>query len=506
MHRCLNILEIIELICSHFDPASPLHGRVLAALARTCSMLSGPALDRLWNTQYGLEPILRCMPPDLFDVQDDVLFGVTWRLNRPILWTDWERTLLYRSRVKSLHLEPPSGGAGLAEILPTLGGCISGGCWFPNLRSLTWTMWTHDFLSIRTFLTLNLTRLAFLCDPTSLNLSLLSSLADACPGLKKVSITFMRSSGLAQHSASMFICSSRCLTSVRMGTPTVRAITHLGELATLSSWKLVSVPETLVTMMPTPSAMFPALRLLHIARAVLRRPLASLSVAVSIPSPVTTTEDFYNTLAVSSFHSSLTSLVLVHLEDHGAPTEFGVITSRSLRSLFCFANISSIDISSPLGFDLDDSLVEELAGAWPCIESLRLHAVRKDIQPRATLKSLQYLAQSCPRLRLLDMSIDATFVPAPHSHGSRVIHENLLFLKAEHSPISSSLPVARFLSGIFPNLQSIETDRDYEDNEDAEEVAENGEAIAFHQLWAEVVQQIPEFLWARQEERDSIPS
>ncbi|KAJ7128481.1 hypothetical protein C8R44DRAFT_979175 [Mycena epipterygia] len=115
----------------------------------------------------------------------------------------------------------------------------------------------------------------------------------------------------------------------------------------------------------------------------------------------------------------------------------------------------------------------QLVPAWSHIQSLTLDAPTPS---RTTLASLHSLAKYCPCLELLEMYLDATSI-----------------LDILCSPISAPAPVARFLSGIFPNLSEITTTRENEDNESAEELAENGEQIVFHQRWREVAEQILEF-------------
>jgi hypothetical protein len=58
------------------------------------------------------------------------------------------------------------------------------------------------------------------------------------------------------------------------------------------------------------------------------------------------------------------------------------------------------------------------------------------------------------------------------------------------------MPVAQFLSAIFPDLKRIMTSRDGFDNEDPEDLHLHSEAIAFHDLWKEVelllvIQEVP---------------
>jgi hypothetical protein len=62
MHRGLLIPEVVELICGVADFPT------LSSLARTCQTFQPPALAVLWETQFGLMQLLKCMPSDLWEV------------------------------------------------------------------------------------------------------------------------------------------------------------------------------------------------------------------------------------------------------------------------------------------------------------------------------------------------------------------------------------------------------------------------------------------------------
>jgi hypothetical protein len=92
MHRCLQILEIVELVLSHLDPSSligvlhlPFPYRDLAMAARTCTAFQGPALDRLWSSTDLFKLLTRCMPSDLWAI-DVVPCG--WRQETKLVCTD----------------------------------------------------------------------------------------------------------------------------------------------------------------------------------------------------------------------------------------------------------------------------------------------------------------------------------------------------------------------------------------------------------------------------------
>ncbi|KAF8548599.1 hypothetical protein OG21DRAFT_1379719, partial [Imleria badia] len=62
--RCFEIPEILFHIFEHVFVSHK--GRSdLAHLARTCKVLSGPALDVLWRIQTSLYPLIMTFPPTL---------------------------------------------------------------------------------------------------------------------------------------------------------------------------------------------------------------------------------------------------------------------------------------------------------------------------------------------------------------------------------------------------------------------------------------------------------
>lgn len=76
MHRCLQLPELVGLVCSHLQ--SPYHMEItlearqprrgdLAALARTSTVFSSHALRLLWKS-VTLINLLRCLPSDSFEL------------------------------------------------------------------------------------------------------------------------------------------------------------------------------------------------------------------------------------------------------------------------------------------------------------------------------------------------------------------------------------------------------------------------------------------------------
>jgi hypothetical protein len=62
MHRALAVPDVLTHIISQVESKD-----TLAALARTSSVVSGCALDKLWHTIDSVVLLARCMPPGLWD-------------------------------------------------------------------------------------------------------------------------------------------------------------------------------------------------------------------------------------------------------------------------------------------------------------------------------------------------------------------------------------------------------------------------------------------------------
>ncbi|KAJ7462473.1 hypothetical protein FB451DRAFT_1404271 [Mycena latifolia] len=491
-HRCLNILEIVQMLCANLDPTSSSDRSALAILSRSSSIFHEPALDMLWRTQDSLDQLLRCMPSDLLEnpVELESYFSIpmrTWHLLRPIVATDWKVATTYSSRVKSLQLSCFSIHM-TRDILPVFGLCVPGGDLFPNLQSLHWdpTPLPLEFASIQVFLSRRLTDISFSCDaPNNTNLSLLSTLATRCSRLTYVSINFTQNSEQGDTVTCLSICAMPALQSLSMGCPNMTTLQHLGQLPTLTSLTLRALPSTL----PAVSPMFVHLHHLSLTadtitlatrflRTCYSPSLLSFRVTFTGCASTAETKDFYSTVEACCSHSSLTSLSLRNYAGDSVPDGvYGLyITEDLLRTFTCLTKLTSLSVTSAVGFDLDDANIARLAPAWPHMQNLTLGTC----SPRARSSlTLQCLSGDIPPIQ-------------QHS----VTH-----LDVTRSVISTAAPIARFLSGVFPNLRTVITYREEDDNDDPDELEDNGEEIAFHKLWKEVESLIPDLslnllLWA----------
>ncbi|KAJ7218183.1 hypothetical protein C8J57DRAFT_1732272 [Mycena rebaudengoi] len=529
MHRCLQILEMVEMVCFQFDPYPSRDVKDLASLARTCTIFQGPALDVLWKVQRTLMNLVRCMPTDLFDVQLHAeLFGTRKRLQfrRPILATDWERPLLYAHRVKCFTSYPASFGIFERVELPenifqALNLCVPSDHIFPNLEVLRWCSIPSDFPYIRLFLAPKITTVDIVC-PSSWHLSILSTVGSKYHTLKNISVHIAKDMYTLESeppvlndsdisSLSTFVCGLKSAESLSLSALDQKALQHIGRFPTLTVLCLRTLFAFSSPRIPD-CVMFAGLRTCDLKYVEVgpttqllemcsRIPLEELSVEFKSCSRTVATDRFYAALAAGCSHSTLASLSLRNDEENlpGVGQNAYMITSNALRTLLCFRNLKSVSITSPFGFDLDDAALSQIARAWPNIESLDLCSIfpgpAAPPRPSITLQCLHSFAQHCPYLKGLTLALNAFIIPPRETR--RVFQKELMTLDVGYSPISSSLSVSRFISTIFPNLRYISTSRDGRDDDDDVDIAE----IQCHNRWKEVKEQIPVLAEIREEGR-----
>ncbi|KAJ7618468.1 hypothetical protein FB45DRAFT_1063130 [Roridomyces roridus] len=497
MHCALFIAEIAELVCSHlniteFSPSScrdtPSDSenvnedrRALVALASTCKALLEPALDAIWKAQDSIVPWLACLPEDLFNMrpalatEEDPLL-----LERPFAIDDWRPSDLNAARVEILTFEYD---ARFQEIFKALSIAFPFGSLFPRLRSLSWTSESNceeDFIHVRVLLTPTLLSIAVSYMPTVINCSIRSTLTRSCPRLVHVSVQIpdrSHSIGLDEPSLasnSQFAQSLRRIKSLSVPTVSRAAILHIGRLPDLA---FLCMDNLLGTELPyvhngEPRTFFPALRVLHVHRLDIETAIQLIQMGSKFQMESLDfrwnealsrreMEEFYNLLAEFCSHTALVNLRFGLIQDPAIPSLEFVINTRLLQILFCFCNLTSVSLTSPYTFDIDDFTLMDAARAWPRLERLELDTLSHHPRQRhkLTLQSLYAFALYCPRLRVLQIQVDATETctmacqlpqyPPPHNQ--------LTKLYITHSDISKSAvnAIADVISTLFPDLRAV---------------------------------------------------
>ncbi|KAJ7175026.1 hypothetical protein C8R43DRAFT_596977 [Mycena crocata] len=521
MDRKIPMPEILDKIFSHLTYCPVVPGwfgwgaNDLAALARTCKTFQDPALDLLWSRQESLTPALLCLPDDLllWDHVGKSKKQSFLRFQRPVVPKDWDRPRFYWNRIKSLTIHDSDSSHISSELWQTLQLCYPDAHLLPNLMELHWDHRDPAIYPvISLFLgpgihTLTLApgpdlsysegNLAFVPDPDSkesiAQLSFLPLLGVKCPDLKEVnfrgSTRFLFSSHVL---SSIFLCLLGINRLEAFGIHNVdRAI--LEHLSRLPCLKSLIVDELLVFDLPTEADTesegnnhFPALEELHLwattpqvaislIAAVTHRPLTSLDIGFEKAFPTTdAVTKLYSTIAS---HCSLTSLQSLHVDDAllDAGTadllderdfESYLVDPGALRPLFAFSNLTTVLLRPYFGFDIDDNTVTEMATAWPRVEELSLIFGMDQhlplVRTNVTLNGVREIARHCSNLRQLEMFFDGSDIPRLDAS---IQQTSLIKFDVACSPISASGPTAIFLSHLFPNLKSVNSDCFWSNND-----------------------------------------
>ncbi|KAJ7143901.1 hypothetical protein C8R44DRAFT_759113 [Mycena epipterygia] len=535
MHRGLEIFEITELICGQLGPEalglSWDATRALNALARTSKIFLDPALSVLWRHQNTILNLLRCMPDDLWNIEelerdmeseyeyDMARFEVS--LQRPITKADWERPLLYSHRVKSFTMDL-GGLAEDSDLFETVSLCLPGECIFPNLTKLRWDLQPiASFHHVRLFLTPSIENLYLGSIRTISHLSVLPNLTVKCPCLTNVGISIdgILLSASSLPIVSTFVGGLMYIESLKVPGLDETAVAHLAQLPGLRRLTLGHPRDTYPSFQPSgePHA-FPALTKLtastmECATAFItamshNRPFMDVSIFAPSSHPPPTTiiaRQFYSALEKHCSRSSLQKIDVLHwgdaIDTMGADlVDVYSVGSDLLRPLFSFTNLVRVSLQHPVGFDLDDATVLQMARAWSRIECLILRASpARHMRSRVTLEGIYAFAKHCPSLKMLQMTFDATFVPKINKkRPSRMAQQSLYCFNVDLSLLRRPRGVAKFLSAIFPRLVSIQTTYEHlldlhDEEDDEEEMTVEPEVYDSHTFWKEVEDALPDY-------------
>jgi hypothetical protein len=170
-----------------------------------------------------------------------------------------------------------------------------------------------------------------------------------------------------------------------------------------------------------------------------------------------------------------------------------ILTIGAIRPLLNFSELCSIELGLRAGIDLEDADMKEMAKAWPqlCSFSMRTrHTAER--RPRVTLTGLIPLVKYCQNLSSLMISVNAWEVEVSKSRPAKGVEGTALeVLGIGDSPIADPVPVAVFLSDLFPEVRDIYTF----DGDDGWPVAQDPK-------WCQVEELMSTFASIRSQERN----
>nr|GAT49633.1 predicted protein [Mycena chlorophos] len=534
MHQCWYISEVLERMCFYLMLDESRTGRTtLAALARTCKAFADPAGEKLWYQLQKLEHLLRCLPQDCWE---DFSFEIkahgrtftfnTIRFTRELTDADWKsvekprawiREFLHKSWYSNLSVPH-------AAMLDSIEGSL-GQRLLPNLRVLHWAPPEHcnntEFVRwVQLLVGPHLTDLT-LQNPSftsSTEAELLIDVDVPFSRLKSLDLDIQRANIPSLLSvSSLFATNLSAIEELALPRVSATAWKHLASLPRLRKLHLyapqagdLGTPSSRLPSNPPP---FTCLRKLYISNTAIA---TALELLTSVPK--WTLEHLvigsdpkgfkpegpgmakllYTAVASHCASDRLDFLLLgphcgdAEIEDppRAALAEY-TLAGDSLSRLFPFSNLVRIMLRPPAGFTIDDTVIRDLASAWSVVETLHLSSGSgvHSPPPATTLNALRLLAGHCPYLRELMLPINALDVPAFSSYRNhRITQTALAVLDVAISPIDDSLAVARFISGHFTVIESLDTSSAWRwDDENYEYRYEEERAERrYHQRWMEV--------------------
>jgi len=516
MHLCLQITEILTKILASYDGDEE-SIKTLYSLALVCKIFHEPARDALWRFQRSFTTLVKMFPGDVWVEAEDPavarlgvpvdltarLAGISmadhnetppsvWKkpktltFKRPLTPSDWARFQLYAKRMEQLSFDLSASDLsafGAPELSPSvfraIGSSLDLGHFDrPLLENLHELTFKQDFggVSLRdvcVFLGPRLKTLR-LTNPHSVG-TFAKALKARCPALEHLYISTFERSKRVKRGVSDLICSLSSLRTVSWKDITcdLQTLKYLSSLPFLRSLD-VRLPKGVAQggFLDASSNILPffAMRHLHVYVRSLADAgeflqvtssssgLESLSITFNLIVP--TPEQLHAVFTLmqrSSFCNTLTTFALredVKLDEDATPLHS--LDAHTLSPLLQCRNLEHVEIDISYGHAaIDNSLLEEIALAWPRLRYLSLHPYyhARLWHSRANLRGLSYLARHCHSLQSVNLQFNVSLPLTMMYPDQRIRCESLAELYVSRSHVFDPLAVGTFLVDVFPNLR-----------------------------------------------------
>ena len=348
---------------------------------------------------------------------------------------------------------------------PTLGPHL-----LPNLRSITWYAYSWDLVPfLRLFLNPGLVDadIEFPDDNPHIYRPAIISLIPA-RDLVDLRLRWMGPADPLSMDAvyNLLEQASETLRSADLGErPPMAIVEKLLQLPNLRHL-VVTLPETYI---PPPAVVFPSLEKLivsygeaaswvHVLRNIPNPTLRELGVDFTGSSPA-----YFQTLGSSLLDANIEQ-ALISLECQGGIP----LTEAGLRPFLSFGRLTKLHLYSTrteeqCSFQLNDSIISELAAALPRLTSLELGGYPCDAPTSdVTITSLVALSTNCVDLDYLQLHFNTNDIISRNTHASSQTHKficKLHTLAVGSQPLPTNhddiLVVAFAILQIFPHLETI---------------------------------------------------
>ena len=482
MHPCLDVDEIVRLIARGLVLSS---GRASSvALASCCKNLEDPVLDVLWETQGLLLPLLKTLPGDVWNPDEDectvsaLTMGALSLLNdlvsksfqRLPTTLEWAHFRKYARRMRRLEVSTNL----YSEVLSVLQFCGVDNPVFPNLEFFYIWPLTQAFIpSIPLFLsprTTTITISFFEIDaPKSMVASMITAFPTLCPDLQDVALYSLPEDQMITVGVSRMLLASNRNTLRRLvvdspltkeAREVVYKLTNLRELSMVIKGDDISLPLVVLPNLSNLTIKYDHndswLRGFH------RATFGGLT-SVTFESESEPISDFLEAFESVAFTTSTPATL----------SAFRFYTSRlwrpNYRSLLPFTQLKDLQIQFSCGggcsSTIDDDTIADIARAMPKLQTLHLGNGPCQIPTGVTVKGLATLAYYCPHLSSLSIHFQVASLGPPAITGVTPSGEpaipredcalTCLYVGGIPLPEESALVVTLTLLRIFPHISYI---------------------------------------------------
>ncbi|KAF9459416.1 hypothetical protein BDZ94DRAFT_1020645 [Collybia nuda] len=452
MHQCLDIPEILFLICEI------------------------PAITHLWASHRCLAPLIRCMPSDLWVEEDDskLIF------RRAIRETDWERYDIYASKIIQLG-EKLQGGLSLlrlrdahSTVFMSLAAYRPLHSLLPNLRNFRCTGCNSGILpSIQGFIEHKLVNVVvdsadmydehgtyYPFNPLDLDI-LFSSLPRLSPYIRRLYFR-IKDSTVTRAIPFDILGNLRHLVELKMyGEIPPAVLNYIASIPSLESFHTPRLSLSHIGSFTANQNLFPNLRYfsfvaigvpyLSIVEMFNSMQCRFLLLGCIFEGHLMSLAEFGFLVASLHRHSCRTSLNALTLSFKcltGQPT-ISLPTIENFRPLPSFPSLKSLEIHT---IALDNAWLKELAQALPHLERLFVPAHIAE-KPKVTLEGITPLIKLCPELSDLRITLIAHPIPLATLDG--IFNNSIKTIILDHSTITQSKKVFRSLIRMFPHLTNV---------------------------------------------------
>ncbi|KAF8064880.1 hypothetical protein FPV67DRAFT_1500543, partial [Lyophyllum atratum] len=486
MHHCLNIVEILRLVCDfvYYDDGP----KDIAALAATCQAFYNPACDVLWHTLPSLAPLVRCMSADAWQ-----LVNRTVSLRRATTSEDWAPCKPYARRVRRLGFALRFGGDIVQHpvmrnqkvdyhVLQILS--LNHAITFPNLRDFRGK--EVHLLYIGIFLGPSLRSVELWLpaeDPHFVVSTILDCIRTKAPDLKRFRLVVEDRSNPIERGPT-FVGPVEML--ARLEVLNCRgyilphlAVRTLAASSTLRTLKVANTGEDIVASLPEGQPPFQQLKYLVITTRNLRqcsklfdrmhpRHLHTLEILTTYPPVGSEVLHFFEVLETHCVHSYLCGLDISQDTSVPSAAPFGtsdahIINPTTIAPLLAFGNLESITIDFKCAFQLDDLSFKKMAMAWPKMTDFEYGStmgwdggeMSRDRDGAMSLDGLTSIAEHWPHVSYVRLPCNPESA-ALSGRTPGAVCASLECLEVK-SLVFTAEPaiVASFLTDLFPNLTAV---------------------------------------------------